>query len=252
MRVLRWLVSFGVVAFATIVSYTWVDFGLARYVHEHPLAAHAREITTPLASVPNPLVLAAVLFFFVFGLLCVGKPGRPGLWRFGAAAGVSVLVGEEVKRIAKWIFGRPWPETWRLDNPSFIRDGDYHFHWFSGGGAYDSFPSGHMTSVCAVASVVWIHYPRLRPACLVVSFAAAAILIGTNYHFFSDVLSGAFLGATVGWLVCEVIDPARRPGRPASAGGEGNSGNHVHRTASTAASQRPPVTWATRPIPPDD
>jgi hypothetical protein len=41
-----------------------------------------------------------------------------------------------------------------MQNPSFIRDGDYRFHWFAGGGVYDSFPSGHMTATCAFLSVI--------------------------------------------------------------------------------------------------
>jgi membrane-associated phospholipid phosphatase len=47
-----------------------------------------------------------------------------------------------------------------------------------------------------VATVLWIWYPRLRPAWLIGAILSAAALVGTNYHFVGDVIAGAFLGVT--------------------------------------------------------
>jgi membrane-associated phospholipid phosphatase len=117
---------------------------------------------------------------------------------------ISVVETEVTKDQLKFFFGRTWPETWAGNNPSFIRDGVYGFHFMHGGGAYNSFPSGHMASACAVLSVVWFWYPRLRLFCLPAGLAVGAGLVCSNYHFLSDVIAGGFLGASIGWLTTEI------------------------------------------------
>jgi membrane-associated phospholipid phosphatase len=102
--------------------------------------------------------------------------------------------------------GRPWPDSWRGNEPSLIRNGDYKFHWFNGGDAYSSFPSGHMAAAVAVLSVLWIYYPRLRPLCLAAAVLLAIALIGSNFHFAGDVLAGGFVGMTVGWMTVSLFD----------------------------------------------
>ncbi len=81
------------------------------------------------------------------------------------------------------MFGRTWPETWIDNNPSFIRDGAYGFHWFHGGGGYKSFPSGHMAATCAVLAVLWICYPRFKPLYLLAGLAVAAGLDRRQFPF---------------------------------------------------------------------
>ena len=105
-----------------------------------------------------------------------------------------------IKDQLKFIFGRTWPETWVQDNPSFIRDGVYGFHFMHGGGGYQSFPSGHMAATCAVISVLWVWYPRSRWLGAFAAIAVGAGLVGANYHFLSDVIAGAFVGISTGWL----------------------------------------------------
>jgi membrane-associated phospholipid phosphatase len=111
-------------------------------------------------------------------------------------------------------FGRYWPETWIDDNPSLIGDGAYGFHPFHGGTAYRSFPSGHTARILAVATIVWIGYPRWRWACVLSSLAVAAGLIGMNYHFVGDVIAGGFVGGIVGAYIAiptfNYIDGTRR------------------------------------------
>ena len=61
----------------------------------------------------------------------------------------------------------------------------------------DSFPSGHATSVFAVAAVFATYYPRLRWP---LYGLAAAIALGRVYlerHYLSDIIAGAALGLTV-------------------------------------------------------
>jgi membrane-associated phospholipid phosphatase len=117
---------------------------------------------------------------------------------------LSVLITEAAKEQLKFLFGRTWPESWTGNNPSFIRDGVYGFHFMHGGAGYNSFPSGHMATSCAVLAVVWLWYPRFRGLCIVAGLAIGAGLVGGNYHFLSDVLAGAFLGASIGLMVAMI------------------------------------------------
>ena len=119
---------------------------------------------------------------------------------------LSIIFTEAIKNALKFIFGRTWPETWVQNNPSFIRDGVYGFHFMHGGAAYQSFPSGHMAATCTVISVLWIRYPHFRRFYLIVGLFVGSALVGANYHFLSDVIAGAFLGASSGWMATVIWD----------------------------------------------
>ena len=108
----------------------------------------------------------------------------------------------------KYDFGRTWPETWINNNPSLISNGAYGFNFFHGGPGYSSFPSGHMTVICAVTSVLWIYYPKLRVLYALVVAAIALGLLGADYHFVSDIIAGVLLGTVTGWLAVAVQEQA--------------------------------------------
>jgi membrane-associated phospholipid phosphatase len=98
-----------------------------------------------------------------------------------------------MKDALKWVFGRPFPETYL--NPEY---NNYGYHWFAGHGAFTAFPSGHMAGAVAVASVLWIADPPRR-----ILYTAACVITGvglvvSDLHFVGDVVAGAFLGAAVG------------------------------------------------------
>ena len=186
---------------AIVVSYLWIDQPVAFLVH--------REITTKtlfveLTYIPEPLPLLAPIAFFALGLWAVlGKP-RSKLHRVLLTCGISFIVADAAKNQLKYDFGRTWPETWINNNPSLISNGAYGFNFFHGGPGYASFPSGHMTAMCAVASVLWIYYPKFRALYALVVAAVAIGLLGADYHFLSDIIAGSFLGSVTGWLAVAV------------------------------------------------
>jgi membrane-associated phospholipid phosphatase len=122
------------------------------------------------------------------------------------ACGISVVMADTIKNGLKWFFGRPWPETWRHNNSSWIGNQDYAFHWLQGGGKFSSFPSGHTTANFAVLSVLWICYPRLRVLYVLAALEVIAGLVGANFHFLGDTIAGAFLGSTIGWITVTLCD----------------------------------------------
>lgn len=192
--------AFVLVAVAVVVCYFWLDRPIALFVHSE-LPRNSRALTKSVTYFPNPLIMVAAITFLALGIR--GLADRP-LSKMQTAILVcsgSLMIAETIKNELKFMFGRTWPETWHQNNPSFIHDGVYGFNWFHGGDAYQSFPSGHMTAICAIASVLWIYYPRLRSIYLIVGVAAVVGLVGANFHFLSDTVAGAFVGASTGLMI---------------------------------------------------
>ena len=204
-RIIVWFASLlGIVA-VIMASFLWLDRPVASFVHDHFRYPH-RGVVDELSHFPNPLVLLAVILSIILGLrMILGRPfSRNQANTF--VCSLSVIFTEAIKDALKFIFGRTWPETWVHNNPSFIRDGVYGFHFMHGGSAYQSFPSGHMAATCTVIAVLWIRYPRFRWFYLIMGLLIGTGLVGANYHFLSDVFAGAFVGLSSGWLATVIWD----------------------------------------------
>lgn len=199
----QWIAALAATAAAVVISFQWFDRPIASFAHAH-FARPNHGLFENLTHIPDPLIPLAAIVFVVLGLRALA--GR-SLSNYQAAAFVcslSVIFGEAIKDQLKLVFGRTWPETWTQNNPSFIRDGVYEFNFMHGGGAYQSFPSGHMAASCAVISVLWVWYPRLRALLAIAGLAVAVGLVGANYHFLSDVMAGAFVGLSTGWMATAI------------------------------------------------
>jgi membrane-associated phospholipid phosphatase len=156
-----------------------------------------------------------VIVLFAAVALCVVS-GR-ALSRFATVivlCGASLAIAQAVKDQLKFAFGRTWTETWVRNNPSFIRDGVYGFNPFHGGPGFAAFPSGHMTAICAVMSVLWICYPKFRLVYAICMAVVAIGLVGADFHFLGDVIAGAFLGIWTGWLTVALWERGKHPVRP--------------------------------------
>ena len=46
----------------------------------------------------------------------------------------------------------------------------------------------------------WICYPRFRALYAIIVAAVAIGLIGADFHFLSDIIAGAFVGSSTGWV----------------------------------------------------
>jgi membrane-associated phospholipid phosphatase len=193
----RWLLALLLTTLAVAACYLWIDRPLALLVHAH---STQRETFARLTRLPDPLLPLAAAAFVGFGLWAAA--GRPlsNLVAAGVLCSISLIVGETTKSLLKLVFGRLWLDTWVQNNPSFLHDGAYGFNFFHGGAGYASFPSGHTAATCAVISVLWMLYPKLRPLCALAVMAVAVGLIGANYHFLSDVIAGGFIGTSTGWM----------------------------------------------------
>ncbi|MBX6419518.1 MAG: phosphatase PAP2 family protein [Nevskia sp.] len=193
---------------AAAISYGYLDRPLAVWIHRHlaanPLFPWLTHIVDPLV----PLALCALVIAAATGAFgCrLGQGVRPVL---GAA--IAVLVAAAVKDELKWVFGRTWPETWIDGNPSYLRDGVYTFAWFHGGRGWSAFPSGHMTLLTAWLSALWRWHPAVRWIGVLAIPLVGAGLLGANYHWLSDVICGALLGAGIGLGIAAFVAGSPQP-----------------------------------------
>ena len=201
--VLQWFGSVAATASAVAVSFQWFDQPITLMVHHYFRRQH-HETFDQLSHIPDPLIPLAVAVLVGLGLKALYGRSLSNHQSAAFVCSLSVVFAESIKDQLKFIFGRTWPETWVQNNPSFIHDGVYGFNFMHGGAAYQSFPSGHMAATCAVVSVLWIWYPRLRWLVTIASIAVGVGLVGANYHFLSDVIAGAFIGISTGWMAAAI------------------------------------------------
>lgn len=193
---------------AIVLSYNFVDRPLAYWVHDS--LRHYKIfvwMTLPPEWLPPVAVMiVAGLGFYILFINSLSKLAEAAL-----LCSVSLIVTRAAKDQLKVAFGRTWPETWVNNNPSLIHDGVYGFNPFHGGAGFESFPSGHAAPICAVAAILWVYYPHFRVAYLLVAALVMIGLVGTNYHFVSDVIAGAFVGVSVAVFCLSLWRAARQP-----------------------------------------
>jgi membrane-associated phospholipid phosphatase len=106
--------------------------------------------------------------------------------------------------VLKRLFGRETPDV-------FLQTGSDHLHWLQGS-QFDSFPSGHAVQIVSVGTVFLLGFPRYRALWLSGMAAVCIALVLGNWHFVSDVIAGAGVGA-IGGLAAVVLWKARAQAR---------------------------------------
>jgi membrane-associated phospholipid phosphatase len=98
-----------------------------------------------------------------------------------------------VKTLLKFVFGRTSARDWLNQNQ------EPSFHWFKIWSS--SFPSGHMLVFAAFGSAILFYYPQYRRRVIIFLILLGIGLVGTDYHFLSDVIAGAYLGIMTTYFV---------------------------------------------------
>jgi membrane-associated phospholipid phosphatase len=211
MVLLRILGAAASCAVLVIVSVWLIDRPVATWVHEHlgdsrfawlrmSYEGHMLPIG-PFSLMAGPAealgkIALAVLVLLALSVAAGWHPKRRG--RVLLALSLSIPVALAMNKAAKDVFGRTWPESWRGDNPSWIRDGVFGFFPFHGGPSWGSFPSGHTTVITTAATLLWLVWPEFRVLWAALVAMVVIGLIGANYHFVADIIGGIYLGLAIG------------------------------------------------------
>ncbi len=119
------------------------------------------------------------------------RPRAALLFRHGAALAGFVLacvIGSGVLvNILKRLIGRARPEI-------TAGEGVFSFLPFEKAASWASFPSGHSTTIFALAVALCCLFPRLRLVFLTVAIWVACSRVMIGVHWASDVIAGAALG----------------------------------------------------------
>jgi len=99
---------------------------------------------------------------------------------------------------ANFYFSEPLP-YYQLPKTS------YAFDWCDGLACYESFPSGHTSSVFWLAFSMGLLYPKLRIPLFIYAFLIALARVFTTIHYLSDVIFGGFIAFFVVYLSYELL-----------------------------------------------
>jgi membrane-associated phospholipid phosphatase len=115
----------------------------------------------------------------------------------------AVLTATAMKDELKWLFGRPWPDSW-------VQHGLYAFSPFNDTYLYGSFPSGHTAYIAAPMFMLCHLAPRYRAVWLGIVGMVMIGLVAAGYHYPADVIAGLFLGYAAAGLTVALM-PGRAP-----------------------------------------
>lgn len=133
-----------------------------------------------------PLVAAGTLWWR-------GRAGGRTALTLDAVAGLcgylfaAVAVSGIATNVAKFLLGRARPKLWDQEDV-------YGLSPFAFDHDYQGFPSGHATTLFALAAGLGCAFPRLRLPLLALALVAAASRVAVNAHYPSDIVAGAVVG----------------------------------------------------------
>lgn len=193
-RFSRWLLALAVSGCATYFCVLFVDRPAAEFfdrsIRHTAWCGGINSFLALFLLVP----IAAVLF--LLGLGCWLLAGRPMARWTGTPVLCcwSVIWALAAEFVFKQIFGRAWPD------PTYVVNHLYGFRFLHASEHWNSFPSGTATIAWALVGTLWLVTPRIRSLSVGLTVLLLAAVVVTNGHWISDVIAGAFLGWSIGWM----------------------------------------------------
>ena len=109
----------------------------------------------------------------------------------------SVLNSGVLAQLIKHMLGRPRPNVVDVNN-------DVYFNFFTFDSSFHSFPSGHASTIFAVALVFSLIAPKLKIFFFILAIVIAFSRIVVGAHFITDVVAGIFV-ALIGFKISKFI-----------------------------------------------
>ncbi|MEW6332695.1 MAG: phosphatase PAP2 family protein [Thermodesulfobacteriota bacterium] len=183
-----------------LISFGFIDLPLARFFRSQ--SQEIRDlfewITKAGISTPYLVVSGALIVFYRW----IGKNRRladRALLLFSGIALSGIVVN-----IIKFLVGRLRPKM-------FFEQGLYGFEPLRIGYEFGSMPSGHATTVFAVATTCSIYWPKYRIHFLLFATVVSLSRLVLNAHYLGDVFAGACLGMTTVILIKRYIPAGTDP-----------------------------------------
>ncbi len=166
-----------------LMSYYVIDRALATWIfnhHLHEKLFFLKGMTLLGEHVAVMACLVGIALFFRYI-----KPKK--LWEERAwFLTVCVFVPNLIALVLKVLLGRARPDL-------FFQEGLYGFFGFQTHSVYWSCPSGHTTTIMALAFGLSILFPKKTFAFIILALCIAATRILLLKHFMSDVMTASFL-----------------------------------------------------------
>jgi len=129
-------------------------------------------------------------------------------WRAPVILLSATLVSGAVSSLLRMTAGRLRPNGLIVGLNPLQNQGENYWQLFRGfhTTADLSFPSGHATLAFTLAAALACLSPRGRWLFLILAALCALARVVMQAHFYSDVLAGAAIGYTLGWLTAVILD----------------------------------------------
>ena len=169
----------------SLVLQACVDIPVAQWAHRLPGSGLFRvaQVLPDFGDSAGYLVVTGVCALLLSRFQRYRLRARQALYLFLGVA-LSGLSAD----LLKLVFARSRPVL-------LFESGIYGFHWFQFGYVWNSFPSGHATTMGALAAAVAVLFPRARVPAAVLAAVIASSRIVVNAHYLSDVVMGFTWGA---------------------------------------------------------
>jgi membrane-associated phospholipid phosphatase len=185
----KWLLSLVVCTLVVAVVFVYFDVWVARSVYGILSSAESLAKgfgSAVLLGVEAGVALALVIIRITRGHL---SPFREATLLACLTSICAYAINDST---LKFFFGVP--------NPIAVLHGTQHVFHLRGGSSSSSFPSGHMVLAGAFAGVFMRLYRiSILPLSALLLIAALLLIVG-DWHFVSDVIAGAFVGVSAGFL----------------------------------------------------
>lgn len=211
------IAAVGLVCAAVVAVLAWyVDGPVSRAVHEAGLDMALRRKGTWARAISEVMKTPGEWYYALAVAAGVYFARAKDLSGALLVAGGALMASSNA--IVKWIAGRQRPFRDGAFNPD-----PWSWELFRHGievwrQTNLSFPSGHACNAFAVATAVWLTFPRWGWLALLPAVMTACERVMSNSHYVSEVVGGGMLGAA-GTLVVRAVLRRFGPGRARSVVG---------------------------------